>query len=244
MTRSDGRSSTDLRPITFQTGFLAHHPGSVLVSFGKTRVLVVATTEERVPPFRVESGGGWLTADYAMLPASTHERRRRERDKQDGRSVEIQRLIGRSLRNVVHLQKLGQRTLNVDCDVLQADGGTRTASITGAWVAVRLCLEHLRRKGLLATPIEKVLPHQVAAVSLGILQGKVLTDLDYPEDSRADTDLNLVARSDGTLIEVQGTAEGAPMTRSELDGLLDQGMQAIDALCALQRAAVEQALAS
>lgn len=243
MTRHDGRDGKALRKIDFEAGFIAHHPGSVLVSFGKTRVLVVATTEERVPHFREASGGGWLTADYAMLPASTHERRRRERDRQDGRSVEIQRLIGRSLRGAVDLRHLGPRTLHVDCDVLQADGGTRTASITGAWVAVRLCLEDLARRGKLGCAINKALPNQVAAVSLGVLGGKMVTDLDYEEDHRCDTDLNLVALADGRIIEVQGTAEGAPLTRTELDGLVDQGLEAIDALCALQRAAVEQALA-
>ena len=233
MRRQDGRSPTDLRPISFETGFILHHPGSVLV---------VATSEDRVPPFRMNTGGGWLTADYAMLPASTHERRRRERDKQDGRSVEIQRLVGRALRNVVNLDKLGQRTVNVDCDVLQADGGTRTAAITGAWVALRIHLEHLARKGALSAPVDRALTNQVAAVSLGVKDGVILTDLDYSEDSRADTDMNLVARDDGTLIEVQGTAEGKPMTRDELTALLDQGLDAISRLCALQREAVQKAL--
>jgi ribonuclease PH len=242
--RSDGRQKDELRPISFETGFLEHHPGSVLVSFGKTRVLVAATVEERVPPYRLSSGGGWLTAEYSMLPASTHERKRRDisSGKQDGRSVEIQRLIGRSLRNVVDIDRLGQITLHVDCDVLQADGGTRTASITGAWVALSLCLHHLKQKGKLKRKVSDVLLGQVAAVSLGVVKGEVLTDLCFEEDFGADTDLNLVARDDGSLIEVQGTAEGVAMTRAELDLLVDQGLLAVQRLCALQRQAVEAAV--
>ena len=238
--RIDGRETTQLRDIRFDTGFIKHHPGSVLVSFGDTRVLVTATSnEDRVPPFRMNSGGGWLTAEYAMLPASTHTRRGREKTKPDGRSVEIQRLIGRALRNVVDIDKIGKRTIQVDCDVLQADGGTRTASITGAWVALHLCLRDLIDRGAQITKkLDKMLTGQVAAVSLGILGDAILTDLNYAEDSKADTDLNLVGRSDGTLIEVQGTAEGAPMSRAQLGALVDQGMAAIDELCALQRKAV------
>jgi ribonuclease PH len=244
MARSDGRQPTDLRPISFETGFIAHHPGSVLVSFGGTRVLCAATVEDRVPPFRLESGGGWMTATYSMLPASTHTRRRREIGHQDGRSVEIQRLIGRVLRNAFNLDKMGPITINLDCDVLQADGGTRTASITGGWVACRILLEKLARAGKHSFgpgDVDKILPGQVAAVSLGILKGEVLTDLNYAEDSRVDTDLNLVGRADGTFVEVQGTAEGAPMRREELNQLLDQGMAAIAQLCELQTAAVKAA---
>lgn len=242
--RIDGRAPHELRPISFETGFIEHHKGSVLVSFGKTRVLVTATHEDRVPPHRLPSGGGWLTAEYGMLPASTHERRRRDitTGRADGRSVEIQRLIGRALRNVVNLDVLGQNTIHVDCDVLQADGGTRTASITGAWVAVRLCLADMKKRGVLRTSVDKALTGQVAAVSLGLLEGQVLTDLCYAEDAKADTDLNLVARDDGTLIEVQGTAEGVAMTRAELDRLVDQGLEAVKQLCVLQRQAVEAAL--
>ncbi len=241
--RIDGRAPTDLRPISLETGFLEHHKGSVLVSFGKTRVLVTATHEDRVPPHRLSSGGGWLTAEYSMLPASTHERRRRDitTGRADGRSVEIQRLIGRALRNVVNLDAFGQFTVHVDCDVLQADGGTRTASITGAWVALRLCLADLKKRGVLKASLDKALTGQVAAVSLGVLKGEVFTDLCYEEDSRADTDLNLVARDDGSLIEVQGTAEGVAMTRAELDLLVDQGLAGVQRLCALQREAVERA---
>jgi ribonuclease PH len=240
--RIDGRSATDLRPVSFQTGFIAHHPGSVLVSFGQTKVICCATAEERVPPHRKNTGGGWLTAEYSMLPASTHERKQRDssRGKQDGRSVEIQRLIGRALRNVVDIDRIGERQINVDCDVLQADGGTRTAAITGSFVAVALCLHDLqqRKMSMKAKTVRDALSAQVAAVSIGIHGGAVFTDLCYAEDSKAETDLNLVARSDGGIVEVQGTAEGAPMSRRELDALVDQGLDAIARLCALQREAL------
>jgi ribonuclease PH len=231
--------------VTFETGFIAHHPGSVLVSFGATKVLCVATAEERVPPHRKDSGGGWVTAEYAMLPGSTHDRKQRERQKQDGRSVEIQRLIGRALRNVVDMDVIGARQINVDCDVIQADGGTRTASITGGFVALALCIADLQRRKMpmKAKTLGAALKAQVAAVSLGVVSGAggenvVVTDLNYAEDKSAETDLNLVARSDGGLIEVQGTAEGKPLTRSELDLLVDQGLSAIAELHALQRAAL------
>lgn len=240
MSRVDGRALTDLREIQFETGYIAHHKGSVLTSFGNTKVLVCCTAENRVPPFRLDSGGGWLTASYSMLPASTHSRKRREVDKgrQDGRSMEIQRLIGRALRNVINIDKLGQRQLNIDCDVIQADGGTRTASITGAYIAATLCVQDLLtsspKRPLGSKKIEDIITGQVAAVSLGVLDGKICTDLNYPEDSKADTDLNLVARKDGTIIEVQGTAEGAPLTRPQLTTLVDQGLEAIAELCRKQ----------
>lgn len=238
--RVDGRASTDLRTITFDTGFIAHHPGSVLVSFGATRVLCVATAEERVPPHRKDSGGGWVTAEYAMLPGSTHDRKQRERQKQDGRSIEIQRLVGRALRNVVDMDLIGQRQITVDCDVIQADGGTRTASITGGFVALALCIHDLQQRKLpmKAKTLRQAMPAQVAAVSLGVHGGQILTDLCYREDSAAETDLNLVARSDGGIVEIQGTAEGAPLARAELDRLVDQGLAAIDTLLSLQRAAL------
>lgn len=242
MGRKDGRSATELRPVRFETGFIKHHPGSVLVSFGDTRVLCVASVEERVPPHRLNSGGGWVTAEYAMLPAATHDRKQREisRGKADARSVEIQRLIGRALRNVVEIDALGPRTLHVDCDVIQADGGTRTASITGSWVALALCIANLQKRGLpmKAKSLKDALTGQVAAVSLGILRNEVWTDLNYEEDSRAETDLNLVARADGTIVEVQGTAEGDPMQREQLFAVVDQGLAAIRELCARQREAV------
>ena len=209
----------------------------MLVSFGATKVLCVATAEERVPPHRKESGGGWVTAEYAMLPGSTHDRKQRERQKQDGRSVEIQRLIGRALRNVVAMDLIGQRQINIDCDVIQADGGTRTASITGGFVALALCLHDLqqRKMPMKAKTLRQAMPAQVAAVSLGVHGGQILTDLCYREDSAAETDLNIVARSDGGIVEIQGTAEGAPLARSELDLLVDQGLAAIEILCAKQR---------
>ena len=239
--RGDGRALDALREIRFETGYIAHHPGSVLVSFGATKVLCVATAEERVPPHRKESGGGWVTAEYAMLPGSTHDRKQRERQKQDGRSVESQRLIGRALRNVVDCDLIGQRQITVDCDVIQADGGTRTASITGGFVALAICLHSLqqRKMPMKAKTLRDAVKAQVAAVSLGILGGQVLTDLCYDEDRHAETDLNLVARSDGGLIEVQGTAEGAPLHRRELDQLVDQGLLAIEILCAKQREALQ-----
>ena len=240
MSRPDGRAPDALRPLSFEPGFIAHHKGSVLVSFGQTRVLCACTVEDRVPPFRVSSGHGWLTATYSMLPASTHERRRREVGKQDGRSVEIQRLIGRALRNVVDIDALPGITLNVDCDVLQADGGTRCASITGGYVALALCLAELRKAGKVAS-VDKILTSQVAAVSVGILDGVCVADLNYKEDRTADTDLNLIARSDGGIVEVQGTAEGAPMQRAELTQLLDLGLASIETICAAQREAIEAA---
>jgi ribonuclease PH len=240
LARVDGRPLDALRPISFETGVIAHHRGSVMVSFGGTKVLCVATAEERVPPHRKESGGGWVTAEYAMLPGSTHDRKPRERQKQDGRSVEIQRLIGRALRNVVDMDVIGQRQITVDCDVIQADGGTRTASITGGFIALALCIHDLQQSKLpmKAKTVRDALKAQVAAVSLGVLDGSVLTDLCYDEDKRAETDLNLVARSDGGIVEVQGTAEGAPLHRKALDLLVDQGLVAIDRLCALQREAL------
>jgi ribonuclease PH len=243
--RSDGRSATALRPVSFDTGFIEHHAGSVLVSFGKTRVLVTATTEDRVPPYRLDSGGGWLTAEYAMLPGSTQNRKRRDisQGRRDGRGVEIQRLIGRSLRQVVNLNKIGQRTIHVDCDVIQADGGTRTAAITGGWVAVALCIKDLLKKGapMKGKKFDDIMTDQLAAVSLGIKEGLVLTDLNYVEDVSVDTDFNLVARADGTIVEMQGTAEGHSMRRAEVDKLLDQGLLAIGELCGLQKRAVEDA---
>lgn len=242
MARKDGRATTELRPVRFETGFIKHHPGSVLVSFGDTRVLCVASVEERVPPHRLSSGGGWVTAEYSMLPAATHDRKQREisRGKADARSVEIQRLVGRALRNAVDMNAIGQRTITVDCDVIQADGGTRTASITGGWVALALCVAHLQKRGvpMKAKSLKDALPAQVAAISLGILKDQIFTDLNYEEDSRAETDLNLVARADGTIVEVQGTAEGDPMQRDQLVAVVDQGLVAIKDLCARQREAL------
>lgn len=245
MSRFDGRPLTALRPISFETGINMHHKGAVLVSFGNTKVMVTATYENRVPPFRLNSGGGWLTAEYSMLPGSTSSRKRRDKGgKVDGRGVEIQRLIGRSLRQSVNMKAMGQFTIHVDCDVIQADGGTRTAAITGGWVAIALCLQAMIDDKRAPTPfkkVEKVLKEQVAAVSMGIIKGEVYTDLCYVEDVEADTDFNMVGTAAGGVIELQGTAEGAVMKRAEIDKVLDQGEAAIQELARLQREAVEAA---
>ena len=235
--RPSERQPDALRPIRFTRGYTRHAEGSVLVEFGQTRVLCTASVEERVPPFLKGQGKGWITAEYGMLPRATHERSPREaaRGKQGGRTLEIQRLIGRSLRAAVDLTQLGERTLTLDCDVLQADGGTRTASITGAWMALYDALAGLQASGgLAADPLRT----QVAAVSVGVYQGQVVLDLDYAEDSSADTDLNLVMDGDGRFIEVQGTAEAVPFTRAELDALLDLGAAGIRRIHALQRQAL------
>ena len=235
--RPSERQPDALRPIRFTRGYTRHAEGSVLVEFGETRVLCTASVEDRVPPFLKGQGQGWITAEYGMLPRATHERSPREaaRGKQGGRTLEIQRLIGRSLRAAVDLTQLGERTLTLDCDVLQADGGTRTASITGAWVALYDALAGLQASGgLTADPLRT----QVAAVSVGIYQGHAVLDLDYAEDSSADTDLNLVMDGDGRFIEVQGTAEAVPFTRAELDALLDLGAAGIRQIQALQRQAL------
>lgn len=239
--RSDGRTLAELRPINFDCGFIEHHAGSVVVSFGKTRVLTTALLTDGIPRFRKDEGkSGWLTAEYGMLPASTLTRKRRASGgRTDGRSVEIQRLIGRSLRQVINLDMLGDHTLQIDCDVLQADGGTRTAAITGSYVAVALCLKDaIAQKKLKCASLAGVLTHQIAAVSLGIKNGEILTDLCYEEDVAVDTDFNLVARSDGAIVEMQGTAEGAAMTRGEVDQLLSHGLASIETLCAKQREAL------
>ncbi len=241
MKRHDDRQLVDLRPIRFEPHYIKHHPGSVLVSFGDTKVLVTCTIEERVPSWRVKSQLGWLTASYDMLPASTHERRRRSKNGPDGRASEIQRLIGRSLRNIVDLSKIGQRTLNVDCDVIQADGGTRTAAITGGYVAVMLAIQSLvKANNDVKASVSDIVTSQLAAISLGIKDGHILTDLCYVEDVDIDTDFNLVATKDGRIIEVQGTAEGQAMTREEVDAILDQGLSAIATLCDLQNKALAQ----
>jgi ribonuclease PH len=235
--RPSARQPDALRPIRFTRGYTRHAEGSVLVEFGETRVLCTASLEDRVPPFLKGQGKGWITAEYGMLPRATHERSPREaaRGKQGGRTLEIQRLIGRSLRAAVDLTQLGERTLTLDCDVLQADGGTRTASITGAWVALYDALAGLKASGALnSDPLRS----QVAAVSVGIYAGQVVLDLDYAEDSSADTDLNLVMDADGRFIEVQGTAEAVPFSRAELDALLDLGAAGIRRLHALQRQAL------
>lgn len=238
--RSGGRAADALRPVELVVDFTKWAEGSVLACYGDTKVLCNASVEERIPPWLRDQGRGWVTAEYAMLPRATDERSGREsvKGKVGGRTHEISRLIGRSLRAGLDLEKLGERSITLDCDVLQADGGTRTASITGAWVALALAVKRLKAQGLLrADPIK----YPVAAVSVGIVDGLVLLDLDFEEDQRAETDLNLVMTADGGLVEVQGTAEKTPFSRAELDRMLDLGARGIGALVAAQRRAVEAA---
>ena len=225
-----------MRPVCFDRGFTRHAEGSVLIAFGDTRVLCTASVDSTVPPFLRGRGRGWVTAEYGMLPRSTHTRTLREatRGRQSGRTLEIQRLIGRALRQAVDLDALGERTITVDCDVLQADGGTRTASITGGWVALADALDGLVGAGVLP---ETPLVAQVAAVSTGIVDGQVFLDLDYSEDSRADTDMNFVMDNEGRFIEIQGTAEAAPFTEDELRQLTVVAAKGISQLTDLQNAA-------
>lgn len=222
MTRADGRAADELRPITVTRHWLDHAAGSVLVEFGKTRVLCAASASTGVPRWRRDSGLGWVTAEYAMLPSSTHTRSDREsvKGRIGGRTHEISRLIGRSLRAVIDYKELGENTIVLDCDVLQADGGTRTAAITGAYVALADAVAHLREKGALTG---EPLTGSVAAVSVGIIDGEPRLDLPYEEDVRAETDMNVVMTGMGAFVEVQGTAEGAAFGRDELDALLDLG---------------------
>jgi len=235
--RPSGRSADQLRDVRLEPGFSRHAEGSCLARFGDTHVLCTASVEEKVPPFLRNSGKGWITAEYGMLPRSTHTRTDREaaRGKQSGRTLEIQRLIGRSLRACVDLGALGERQVKIDCDVLQADGGTRTAAITGAWVALRQAVARMRKAGQLA---RSPLVGQVAAVSCGIFAGVPVLDLDYDEDSKADADANFVLASDGRIIEVQGTAEGAPFSQEDFLALMALARDGIGRLMALQRAAV------
>jgi ribonuclease PH len=237
--RSGGRRPDELRPVRLTRGYTRHAEGSVLVEFGETRVLCTASVEEKVPPFLKGKGSGWLTAEYGMLPRSTHTRSDREaaRGKQSGRTHEIQRLIGRSLRAVFDLATLGERTLHLDCDVLQADGGTRTAAITGAYVAAVDAARWLHGRGLITTlPVRD----QVAAVSVGIVGGVAVLDLDYGEDSGCETDMNVVMTGAGGFVEVQGTAEGRPFDELQLAAMLALARRGIGALVEAQR----QALAS
>ncbi|MFZ4857871.1 MAG: ribonuclease PH [Desulfuromonadaceae bacterium] len=235
--RNDGRSAKALRPITITRNFTKHAEGSVLIAFGDTKVLCTASVEESVPPFLRGKGTGWVTAEYAMLPRATHTRSPREaaKGKQTGRTLEIQRLIGRSLRAVTDLGKLGERSVYIDCDVLQADGGTRTASITGAYVALVDALTTLKTKGLLA---EIPLKEAVAAVSVGIVGGEALLDLNYIEDSSAEVDMNFVITSSGRFVEVQGTAEAEPFTSAEMDAMRDLALAGVQQLFAFQRGAL------
>jgi len=233
--RADGRADDELRPIKFTRGFTTHPAGSVLVEFGQTRVLCTASVTDGVPGWRRGSGRGWLTAEYAMLPAATHERSSREsvKGRVGGRTHEISRLIGRSLRACIDLAAIGENTIALDCDVLQADGGTRTAAITGAYVALADAVTYLRAGGKLADP--QPLSCAIAAVSVGVVDGRVRLDLPYDEDSRAEVDMNVVATDEGTLVEVQGTAEGATFSRATLDLLLDVAQAGAEQLFAAQR---------
>jgi ribonuclease PH len=235
--RPSNRRPDELRPLRFTRGYTQHAEGSVLVEFGETRVLCTASIEERVPPFLRGQGRGWITAEYGMLPRATSERTPREaaRGRQGGRTLEIQRLIGRSLRAAADLSALGERTITLDCDVLQADGGTRTAAISGAWIALSDAIGGLVSQELLAG---SPLTQQVAAVSVGVYQGTPVLDLDYAEDSAAETDMNLVMNDAGGLIEVQGTAEGQAFSRAEMDAMLDLGAAGIGRIMAAQRAAL------
>jgi ribonuclease PH len=239
--RRDGRAWDELRPVRMKPGFVEYAEGSVLIEAGRTRVLCNATVEDSVPPWRLGSGAGWVTAEYALLPRSTHRRTRRETRGLGGRTQEIRRLIGRSLRAAVDLGQLGERTILLDCDVIQADGGTRTAAITGGYVALALAVQRLAEAG--AVQLE-VLTTQVAAISLGLVEGELLLDLSYDEDSAATADFNVVMTGEGRLIEVQGTAEGAPFDRDALDRVLDLAGQGIDRLLKLQWQVLEAAGAS
>ena len=239
MTRPSGRTPDQLRPISIERNYTCHAEGSVLVSFGNTKVICTASVDESVPRFLRGQGSGWITAEYGMLPRSTGSRMGREaaRGKQGGRTLEIQRLIGRSLRAAVDLTKLGEHTITLDCDVIQADGGTRTASITGAFVALVDAINGLQRDKRIATD---PLRHFVASVSVGIYDGTPVLDLDYPEDSSAETDLNVVMTEAGEFIEVQGTAEAAPFKREELNSMLDLAAAGIGELIDVQRAALAE----
>ncbi len=235
--RPSGRAADELRPIALEPGFAKHAEGSCMARFGETHVLCTATVEERVPPFLKNSGAGWVTAEYGMLPRSTHQRTDREaaRGRQGGRTMEIQRLIGRSLRAVIDLKALGERQIRLDCDVIQADGGTRTAAITGAWVALRIAIDGLiADKRLKSDPITG----SVAAVSCGIFEGAAVLDLDYAEDSNAQADANFVLTGSGGIVEIQGTAETEPFSRDRFDDMMRLAESGISRLTALQTEAL------
>lgn len=237
--RPSGRAPDQMRSIAIETAFTIHAEGSVLVSFGNTKVLVTASVEEKVPPFLRGKGQGWVTAEYGMLPRATHTRGSREaaKGKQSGRTQEIQRLIGRSLRAVVDMKKLGERQIVIDCDVIQADGGTRTASITGAFVAAHDAVAKLLAAGRIET---SPITDYIAAISVGVYDGLPVLDLDYDEDSQCDTDMNVVMTGAGGFVEIQGTAEGAPFSRDEMNALLDLASDGINTLIAKQKEALEQ----
>lgn len=235
--RPSNRAADEIRPISLERGVSRHAEGSCLIKCGNTHVLCTASLEDRVPPWMRGAGSGWVTAEYGMLPRSTHSRMRREAGagKQSGRTLEIQRLIGRSLRAVVDMKKLGERQITVDCDVLQADGGTRTASITGGWVALHDCIRLMMERNMLT---ENPLLDQVAAISCGIYKGVPVSDLDYDEDSNADTDANFVMTGSGGFVEIQGTAEGSPFSQEEFDQLMGLARGSIAHITELQKMAV------
>ena len=236
--RTDGRRADELREVRITPGFMPYAEGSALIELGRTRVVCTATLEDRVPPFRRNTGQGWLTAEYSMLPRATQQRTQREtgRGGPSGRTHEIQRLIGRSLRAVTNLSRMGERTITLDCDVLQADGGTRTASITGAYVALVLaCRRLVKENRLPAVPVRG----EVAAVSVGIVAGAALLDLKYDEDSRAEVDMNVVCTGDGRFVELQGTAEGQPFSHDQMEELLALARRGLETIFAAQRAALD-----
>ncbi len=235
--RPSRRLPDEMRAVSFERGVLRHAEGSCLVKFGETHVLVAATLEERLPPWLKGQGRGWVTAEYGMLPRATHDRTRREAaaGKQSGRTQEIQRLIGRSLRAVMDLEKLGERQITVDCDVIQADGGTRTAAITGAWIALHDCLSWMKTRGMIST---LPLRDHLAAVSCGIIDGEPRLDLDYAEDSEAHTDVNFVMTGAGGFVEVQGTAEKTPFSEDEFNAMLGLARKGVGKLVDLQKLAV------
>ncbi|MFV0495326.1 ribonuclease PH [Mycobacterium sp.] len=236
--REDGRADDELRPVVITRGFTENPAGSVLIEFGRTKVLCTASVTEGVPRWRKGSGLGWLTAEYAMLPSATHTRSGRDsvKGRPSGRTQEISRLVGRSLRACIDLGALGENTIAIDCDVLQADGGTRTAAITGAYVALADAVTYLSAHGKLSDP--RPLSCAIAGISVGVVDGRIRADLPYEEDSRAEVDMNVVATDTGTLVEVQGTGEGATFPRSTLDKLLDMALGACDTLFAMQREAL------
>jgi len=232
MKRNDGRTASQLRKVKVTKNFNKHAEGSCLIEFSDTRVICTASIEESVPPFLRNSGKGWVTAEYGMLPRSTNTRMRRDKAATSGRTLEIQRLIGRSLRSVVDMEQLGERTVKIDCDVIQADGGTRTASITGGFIALVLALKKVKKQGTIETvPISDF----VAAISVGNYQGDLLLDLNYEEDSQAEMDMNVVMVGEGGFVEVQGTAEGKPFSKKEMDKLLDLAKKGIVELVKIQR---------